>query len=279
MPRKHHALAVLVLTAAVPLAACGDDEEKGSSGDEPTKVAMELKPAGKKPSVSAPESIDAGVVTVDFTNSTKKDAGLQFVRIVGDHTPAEVIKVGNSWGDKGTPLPRWIELEGGVPNAPPGTSETTTQALKPGRYLALRLDGNEYAEFEVSGNASGRVDTPAATIDATEYAFEASGLKAGKSRVRFANKGGQPHFVVGIPLKPGKTIEQAKAFFASEGKGGSPPFAENDEAGFDTPIQDGGGSQLVTLDLRRATTYSPASSPTARAAPHTWPRAWSPGPW
>jgi hypothetical protein len=90
----HHALAMLALTAALPLVACGEDEEKGRSGAEPTKVAMELKSAGKQTSVTAPESVQAGVVTVDLKNSTKKHGGLQFVRIVGDHTPAEVIKVG-----------------------------------------------------------------------------------------------------------------------------------------------------------------------------------------
>jgi hypothetical protein len=241
-------LAVLTVAATVPFAACGDDDKDSKSDSAtPKKVSMELKPAGKKATVVAPESIDAGVVTVDFKNSTKKGAGLQFVRIVGDHTPAEVIKTGNSWGDKGTPLPKWIELKGGVPNAPPGTSEVATQALEPGKYLALQLDGNQYAEFEVTGDGKGKVDAPAAAIDATEYSFKASGLKAGKSEVLFANKGGQPHFVVGLPMNPDATIKDVRTFFKQEK--GRPPFSE--KGGFDSPISDSGGDQVLTLDLKK----------------------------
>ena len=208
---------------------------------------MSLKGEGKSAVVSAPESVEAGVVSVSFKNSTKKGAGLQFVRIVGDHTPAEVIKTGNSWGEKGTPLPKWIELKGGVPNAPPGTSETSTQTLEAGKYLALQLDGNQYAEFEVTGDAKGQVKAPAATIDATEYSFKTTGLKAGKNKVLFDNKGGQPHFVVGLPINQGKTIDDVKTFLKQEK--GQPPFSE--AGGFDSPISDGGAKQILTLDLKK----------------------------
>lgn len=249
MKQRFTLLAAVAVAATSALAGCGDDEDSGSGGDaaKPTKVAMELKPAGKKATVSAPKSIEAGVVTVDLKNSTKKGGGLQFVRIVGDHSPAEVIKVGNSWGEKATPLPDWIELKGGVPNAPPGTSETATQSLVPGKYLALELEGNEYAEFEVTGDGKDQVDAPAATIDATEYSFKASGLKAGKSEVLFDNKGGQPHFVVGLPINEGKSIDDVKTFFKEEK--GKPPFSE--KGGFDSPISDGGGKQVITLDLKK----------------------------
>jgi hypothetical protein len=134
-----------------------------------------------------------------------------------------------------------------VPNAPPGTSETATQTLEPGRYLALELDGNEFAEFEVAGDGKGKVKAPAATIDATEYSFKPSGLKAGKSQVLFANKGGQPHFVVGFRINEGKSVDDVKTFFEQEK--GRPPFSE--EGGFDSPISDGGSDQVLTLDLKK----------------------------
>ncbi len=245
---RNRTFAALLIAAAMPVAACGDDDsEGGGSSSEPAKVSMELKPDGKKASVSAPKSIEAGVVTVDMKNSTKKGGGLQFVRIVGDHSPAEVLKAGNSWGDKGTPLPKWIELKGGVANTPPGKSDTTTQSLEAGKYIALELESNAYAKFEVAGDGKGEVEAPAATIDATEYAFKSSGLKAGKTKVLFANKGGEPHFVVGLPINQGKSIEDVKTFFKEEK--GKPPFSE--KGGFDTPISDGGDEQVINLNLKK----------------------------
>ena len=39
----------------------------------------------------------------------------------------------------------------------------------------------------------------------------------------FDNMGKEPHFVVGLPIKPGKTIEDVKKSIAEEGEGGEAP--------------------------------------------------------
>ncbi len=133
------------------------------------------------------------------------------------------------------------------PNTGPGKSDSVTQTLKPGKYYAADLESNAVAEVEVTGDGKDQVEAPAATIDATEYSFKASGLKAGKSEVLFDNKGGQPHFVVGLPINEGKSIEDVQTFLKEEK--GKPPFSE--AGGFDTAVSEGGGKQVVNLNLKK----------------------------
>ena len=239
-------LAVLTVAAAVPFAACGEDEESGSSS-KPAKAAFELKPDGKKAALTGPKTIEAGVAEITLKNSTKKDGGLQFIRVEGDHDAKETLAAGNAWGDKGKPLPKWLFLEGGVPGTGAGKSGSVTQTLKPGKYYAADIESDAVAEVEVTGDGKDEVEAPAATIDATEYAFKASGLKAGKSEVLFDNKGGQPHFVAGVPINEGKSIDDVKTFFKEEK--GQPPFSE--EEAFDSAVSDGARKQVINVDLKK----------------------------
>jgi len=238
--------ALAVVAASTAFAACGDDEESGSSS-EPTKAVFELKPAGKKATMTGPKTIEAGVVELTLKNSTKEGGGLQIIRVEGDHSKEETFAKGEAWGDKNKPLPDWLFLEGGVPNTPPGKSDSATQTLKPGKYYAADLESNGTAEFEVTGDSDDEVEAPAATIDATEYSFKGTGLKAGTSDVLFDNKGGQPHFVVGLPINQGKSIADVKTFLKEEK--GQPPFTE--KGGFDTAVSEGARKQVVNLDLQK----------------------------
>jgi len=65
--------------------------------------------------------------------------------------------------------------------------------------------------------------------------------------VLFDNKGGQPHFVVGLPMNTGATIEDVRTFFKEEK--GKPPFTE--EGGFDSAISEGKGKQVINLNLKK----------------------------
>jgi len=239
------ALAALALTAA--LAGCGDDEEKSGTSAKPNEVAFELKPDGKKATMTGPKTVEAGVAEITLKNSTKKGGGLQLIRVEGDHTKEQVFTRGEAWGDKGRPLPSWLFLEGGVPNTGPGKSDSVTQALDPGKYYAADLESDAVAAIEVTGKAKGQVKQPQAKIDATEYTFRATDLKAGKSEVLFDNSGGEPHFVVGLPMNPGATIEDVRTFFKEEK--GRPPFSE--KGGFDTAVIEGRRKQVVNLNLKK----------------------------
>ena len=260
--KKRHAVAVLALAAALPLGACGDDDDDdggsgGSGGSEPTAVSFELKPAGKKATMEGPSSVKAGVARLTLQNSTKDDGGVQLVRIEGNHTSEEVLKAGEGWGDKGKALPEWMRLVGGVPNTVAGKSSTVTQSLAPGKYVAADLQSNAVAEFDVTGEEAGELPETTGRIDASEYSFTTTGLKAGRSEVVFDNKGKEPHFVVGLPIKPGKTIADVRKSLAEEGETEETPseeedpVEENDPSVFDSPVFDGGGKQVLSLNLKK----------------------------
>jgi len=79
-----------------------------------------------------------------------------------------------------------------------------------------------------------------------EYSFNATGLKAGKTKFTFENKGKEPHFVVATGIKPGKTIDDVKRFIQTE-KGEDPV---EDERGFNTAVVDGGVKQVVEVEMK-----------------------------
>ena len=190
-----------------------------SAGSEPTEVAFALKPSGEKATLEGPSSVKAGLVHMTLKNSTEDGASVQLVRVEGDHSAEEVLKAGKAWGDKGKPLPDWLRLAGGVPNAPPGTGEESTQVLTPGKYVAADIEHRHQRRVRGDRRGRGRAAGPAARRSTRRStASPSSGLKAGTAEVAFDNKGKQPHFVVGVPIKQGKTIEDVKKFF-KDGEG------------------------------------------------------------
>ena len=85
------------------------------------------------------------------------------------------------------------------------------------------------------------------TIEATEYEFTASGLKPGSGTIKFDNAGGEPHFISGVGIKPGKTIADVRKFFKTEK--GELPIDES--RSFNTAVIEGGQSQAITVDLEQ----------------------------
>ena len=199
--------------------------------------------------MKAPASVEAGLAKLTLKNSSKSEGGAQLVRVEGSHTMEEVGKAGAAWGEKGKPLPDWFQLEGGVGSTKPGGSKSVTQPLKPGNYLAVDIESEASAPIKVTGSQAGPAPTSASRIDAVDYSFKASGLKAGKQTVLFDNKGKEPHFIVGGPIKPGQTIADVRKAVMKGEEGGPPPFEE--KAGFDTAVIDGGRKQTVELDLKK----------------------------
>jgi hypothetical protein len=247
-PFARTALAVGAGVTALALAACGDDDkEKSSASAQPTTLAVSLDQAGK---VSAPKSIEGGTVTLRFTNQAKSHYGLQLIRVAGNQTAAEVVKVVSS---ENAPIPAWVTDGGGIGSLKPGATGTTTQKLPAGRWaLAPQADeggGKPQISFlEVKGAGSdAALPTTTAKISAFEYGFKASGLKAGNNPVEFSNDGAQLHHVQAFPLLPGKTVAQAKKFFQSDNPNGRPPVDFENGAG--TTVIDGGQKQVTNLDL------------------------------
>jgi hypothetical protein len=245
-PLARTALAVGAGVTVLALAACGDDDNDKSSS-KPTVLAVSLDQAGK---VTAPASIEGGTVTLRFTNNAKSHYGLQLIRVAGNQTAAEVVKVVSS---ENAPIPAWVTDGGGIGSVKPGATGATTQKLPAGRW-ALVPQANEgrskpqISFLEVKGTGSdAALPTTTAKISAFEYGFKASGLKAGNNPVEFSNDGAQLHHVQAFPLLPGKTVAQAKKFFQSDNPNGRPPV--DFENGDGTTVIDGGQKQVTNLDL------------------------------
>jgi hypothetical protein len=236
-----------VLFAVLALSACGDDEEEGGGGqaEQAQTVAIKLSGSAKSPKMTAPKSVEGGVVRIEFSNEAKGRHGVQLGYVEeGNRTPQDGLRAAAAWGEEGKPLPEWLHLQGGVGSIDSGTSQSVTQELPVGRYFAVDVDSNAAAFFEVTGGAGGELPSAPATIEASEYKFESSGLKAGRNEVLFDNVGKEPHFVVAAKLKQGKTIDDVRNFIRTE-KGESPI---TEEVGFDTAIVDGGIKQTVEVE-------------------------------
>jgi hypothetical protein len=245
--------AFVVLLASALAAGCGSSKKKKkkSSAQTTQSISIERSAAALK----APASVEAGLAEITVKNTGKKPGGAQLVRVTGNQTAEEVGKAGTAWGDKGKPLPDWLKLEGGVGNTKPGQSGKVTQNLAPGKYYALDIESNKSAPLEVTGSGGGSQPSAGPSVEAVDYSFKATGLKTGKQTVLFDNKGKQPHFMVALPINPGKTIADVRKVAASEGEPkGPPPFDE--KAGVDTAVLDGGGKQAVQLDLKKKGKYA-----------------------
>ena len=244
-----------VAALALGVAACGDDEEEGSTtAAEPATAEFTLTGSGKNVTLSGPDTVQAGVVDLVLTSDVKGDHGVQLVKVEGDLTAEQVDKAGDAWGDKGKALPDTMRLEGGV--VPMGEKVTkSTQVLEPGRYLALDVQSEggktPSAEFEVTGDAGDAALTePEAKITMKDYAFEGTGLTAGgEQQVLVENAGKEPHFIVGAPLAKGATVEDAKKFFTTEGEPEGPPPADFENS-FSTSMIEGGGKMVLGLPLK-----------------------------
>lgn len=260
------AMNVRTLTAAlavtIGLAACGDDDEQGAAAPTapvttapagPTTLALAVGGTTSKPTITAPESVPAGLTRIELTSRSEYSA--QLVRFDAGHRADEAVAAVSAW-TQGSPLPAWVHLEGGV-SATRDRPAVAVQVLPPGSYVAGQFgqDGAPKAqptvEFAVTGDGAARaLASPAGTVAMKDYAFTATGLKPGRQQVRVDNVGKEPHFVLGVPLEPGATLAEARRFFETEGERSGPPPVDF-ENGFDTGVLDGGGEQVVDLDLQR----------------------------
>ena len=143
----------------------------------------------------------------------------------------------------------------------PGKSTTFTVDLEPGRYHAVDTTSDAGKEAKLRG-AQGAVAAievvkrkePAelphasASITATEYAFKAKDLAAGRSTVALHNAGKEQHHFVLAPILKGRTFKDVKKFATSDEASDPPPvdFENQTISG----VMDGGEKQVMPLDLK-----------------------------
>ena len=283
------AMAAAVAVLPMGLAACGDDDDKDkSTAAKATPLAITTSDVGSKRfKTEAPKSIKGGLVNFTFTNAGKEDHEAQLARIDGAHTSQDVLEL---VGKEDAPIPDWVTFPGGAGSTAPGQTVNATLNLRPGKYLMLDIGDPDagpppstrgaLAEFEVTAGEDGPLPASTATITAAtdeaaeeaaeeadeaakgtdehakhEHSFEISGLKAGKNRVRFVNKGKELHHAVLFPILPGKTIADVEKFFMQQGRPTGPPPADFENA-VNTATVEGDTEQVADLVLAKPGKYA-----------------------
>lgn len=191
---------------------------------------------------TAPKSFRGGLVEIRFTNRGETPHKAQLWRVGGGHTVEQALRAGR-------PLPPWLATAGGVGATRPGETGRTFQRLGPGRYYVAG-SGNEQgavAQFRVT--AGGRPAKPPAAraqVVARDYAFEVSGLRAGRMEVEFRNTGDEPHHAYFAPLRAGATLDDVRKALSGQSSG---PLPVDFERARETVIIEGGDEQTTELRL------------------------------
>ena len=260
---------VALLIGALALAACGSSKKKSSSSSssssssgQPSTLSISATEKGKKASYSAPATVKGGLVTVNFQNNGKTPHSAQLARIVGNHTPQEVLK---AVGGNNNKTPSWIHGEGGPGNTNPGQSGTSTDVLPAGNYLILD-GGNQngppgYTKLTVTSGPSGSLPSTGTTVTAEapakdKYKWQINGpLNVGQNKVTFTSKGGKDaiHLLAAARVTGNPTKAQIEKAFASNG----PPPKFLDQKSFtSTSVLDGTNKSEVTqLSLAKPGKY------------------------
>lgn len=247
--------AVVFAAAVLALAGCGDDsssENEAATGPaKAAKLAITATGDADAPTYEVAGESPAGLTEITFTNNAKGDqADGQLVRVDGEHSDQEVLAMlKKAMGGK--PVEDWFQAQAGVGSVRSGATTTVTQVLEPGKYYVLGGDDapkGPPASFEVTGDGGGELPEVAASIDASEYTFAASGLKAGKQQIRLENAGSNWHHFIGFPIIEGATIEDVKKF--AETEKGKPPIDFESPNAISSTVMDAGVSQVVEADLK-----------------------------
>lgn len=259
--RSTASLLALALVLSLSLAACGSSK-KSNSAAKPTSFAVSIADAGKSSKYTAPSSVKGGLVELKATNNAKKPHGAQLVRIEGQHTAQEALKVVASNSDK---TPEWLRAEGGLGGVVPGQSATATLNLPAGRYVVTDSGGPGqsgppgYAQFTVTAGSSGQLPSTPTTVTAAnpgkdKYRWDISGpLKVGANTVTFDSKGKDAlHFLGAFHVKGNPS--KAEILKALESNGKPPPFVDFN-ASDTTAVIDSGKSQTTPFTFRTPGKY------------------------
>ena len=249
-------VALLSGTLLVGAVGCGGDDE---GGGEPAAVAVEVTPSGQgRFKLEAPESVEAGLVRLEFRNGTKDDAEAFLMRLEDGHTLEEALALISS--DAPT-IPDWFLAEGGVGTTKPGKSGVVELVLEEGTYYILDAasegdDTESHAEngatatLEVSGGDDGaELPEVDASIEMNEYSFVTEGLKPGRNRFLLQNTGDELHHTVFFPIREGATSAQVREFMTSDEQGSDAPPPVDFENTQNTTVLDGGREQIDELEF------------------------------
>jgi hypothetical protein len=164
----------------------------------------------------APSEIPAGLTTFRLVNKGPSLHHIQLIKLEDGKTADDFFAALKAGG----PLPQWARLAGG-PNPPePGQTAAATMLLESGNYVMLcfvpSADGVPHvmkgmampltvSRASIRSQPEPRADVVMKLVD---FDFQLSApLAAGRHTIRVENAGAQPHEVVILRMKPGKTIQ------------------------------------------------------------------------
>lgn len=240
--------AFALVLLVVGIAGCG------GGSDSPATLKVSINEKGKEATFSAPKSAEGGLIELTVTNEGKAPHGVQLIRYTGGHTPQEVLKVVSGESHK---VPDWIRGEGGIGSVEGGQTASATLNLEAGNFLIAdaEMEGKSApAEVKVTEGDEGDLPSTEGTVtaeekDEDEYAWDVSGLKAGKNQITFNSEGDEAlHLIVAVPVK-GKVPPLSK-IQEDIGKNGPPPSYIEFESAQATAVLDGGKSQTLPVDLK-----------------------------
>ena len=237
MQQMFTAVVVAFVLAGV-LGACGDDEPSTAPATSTTAAATEpeAKPVsitGQDYAFDAAETIEGGLVEIEFTNAGKEVHFAGLAKIAEGKTFDDVKAVLTAPPSGAPPTgPPPFEEYAGVATVDPGGVGNATFNLPAGSYVwfcALPApDGVPHTgkgmirPVEVTEGIASEVPQAVSSLTATDFALAgAPPAEAGTSVVKIRNQGKQIHEVNLVKLMPGKKLEDLVAWFKAPA--GPPP--------------------------------------------------------
>jgi len=248
-------VATLLVTAGLAASCGGGDEES-----EPAALAVKATSAGQgRFALEAPESVEAGLVRLQFTNGTDEQADVQLLRLDDGHTLEDALGIVSD--DEEAPIPDWLHAEGGLGTTETGATVEIELVLEEGTYYLIDTFSQEGESTESHGEqgATATVEVTGgdddaelpevdASIEMNEYSFVTEGLKPGPNRFLLKNSGDELHHTLAFPITEGATLADVRGLF-QEGSEGVPPPLDL-EQGVGTAVLDGGREQITELEFQ-----------------------------
>jgi hypothetical protein len=227
-----------VLIGITLLVACGSDDNKNAaappaSDAAPPRYKVTATEVDGAYKFDVPPNVKGGVVSFELASaaSNQEPHDFQLVRLPTGHTLDDLLKQVSS---DSAPLEAWLKSGAGVGTVAPGSSATATFELAPNaQYAFFCTEASEQigphsthgmsGAFTTGAKSGASLPTGSATVTASEYKFDAVGLKAGDNTIAFENGGTMLHHLLMFPILPGKTLDEVRAAFASQGPPTGPP--------------------------------------------------------
>lgn len=207
------------LVATLLLSACAAQPAAPAAPAAPTAVTFK----GADFSFEGPESIPAGLITINFQNIGKEWHHAQLARLNDGVTMEQLDEAMKKDSNAALGM---VNLVGGVGALDPNGSGSVTLKLQEGQYLLLcfipSADGVPHLAkgmirpLTVKGAGVTAAEPKAdVTVNMADFHFTMPAeVKAGKQVWKVINDGPQPHEIALVRLAEGKTLDDIYAWYA-----------------------------------------------------------------